>query len=99
MWRGLMDRPKVLLLAVWIFSAVIVALWIDGTTQAGRGSPTGSTPITREIILGQARSGRLYEVTVSIKDPSQLQGSNAVHVLISDARGEVAAKCLHDAGL
>ena len=83
---------KHLFLAVWIFTALFTALTIVGTTRAGRGSPAAPAPVSKEIVLGPARSGSLYGVTISIKDPSQLEGLSSIQVVISDARGEVAEK-------
>jgi len=53
----------------------------------------------RSITLGAARPGNLYAVTLGIKDPAQLQGNDAVHVTINDAKGEVESKWLHAADL
>ncbi|PYV16943.1 MAG: hypothetical protein DMG21_09940 [Acidobacteria bacterium] len=96
---GIRPPLKHLFLAVWIFTALFTALTIVGTTRAGRGSPAAPAPVSKEIVLGPARSGSLYGVTISIKDPSQLEGLSSIQVVISDARGEVAEKWLHAADL
>src|SRR5579864_2069331 len=76
---------------------LIVAAWIAVSLRTGRtvqAAPTGRT-----VSLGAARGGEMYAVTVSVKDPSQLQGSDAVHATISDAQGEIESKWLHPADL
>jgi len=54
---------------------------------------------TRSIPLGNTRSGELYALTVGVKDPSRLQGNDAVRVTVSDAQGELESKWLHAADL
>lgn len=53
----------------------------------------------RRVVLGEAEAGSLYALTVSVKDPGGLQGTDSVHVSIADARGPVADKWLHSADL
>jgi HEAT repeat protein/putative sister chromatid cohesion protein len=96
---GLKARSKRPLLAVGMFIVLFAALLVLGMTRIGRGSTTGPRPISKEIVLGQAHAGSLHGVTVSIKDPSQLQGQESIHIAISDAKGEVAEKWLHTADL
>ena len=94
---GSIPRPKDILNAFLIFSAVFAGLMILAVTRTGEGS--GLSPVSREIVLGEARAGSLYGLTVSVKNPTQLQGQSSVHVVISDAIGEVAEKWLHTADL
>jgi HEAT repeat protein len=54
---------------------------------------------TKEIKLGNARPGTLYALTVAIKDPTQLQGTDAVQATVKDAQGELESKWLHTADL
>src|SRR5580658_7218231 len=56
-------------------------------------------PSVRNIKLGEARPGKLYALTLGVKDPVQLQGNDAVLVTVKDARGEVESKWLHSADL
>ncbi len=71
------------------------------TLHVGRlvhADQTGATS-SRNITLGEARTGFLYAVTIAVKDPAQLQGNDAVQVVVSDAQGEVLSKWLHAADL
>jgi len=81
-----------LALTAWI----IVAGFNSGKgVQAGQNSRSSG----RTVELGAARAGVTYAVTISVKDPAQLQGTDAVHVTISDAQGDVESKWLHPADL
>jgi len=82
----------VLSIAVWIVAATVHVGRSVHADQAGPAQP-------REIKLGTARAGSLYAVTLGIKDPAQLQGADAIHVTLKDARGEVESKWLHPADL
>jgi len=53
----------------------------------------------RKIELGAARPGSLYALTLGVKDPTQLQGNDAVRVTVNDAQGEIESKWLHAADL
>ena len=57
------------------------------------------TTAARTIQLPPARAGSLYAVTLTVKDPTQLQDNEAVHVTVNDAQGEVESKWLHPADL
>src|SRR5258708_7294938 len=57
------------------------------------------TESQREISLGEARPKYLYALSVSLKDPAQLQGQDSIHVAVSDASGILAEKWLHTADL
>ncbi len=94
--------PKVRLAACLAVIPLALTAWIAGTgLNAGRPVHAGQNakPSVRTLELGAARAGADYAVIVSIKDPAQLQGADAVHVAISDAQGEVDAKWLHPADL
>ncbi len=56
-------------------------------------------PITKEIKLGNARPDTLYAMTLAIKDPSHLQGSDAVLATVKDSQGTIDSKWLHTADL
>jgi hypothetical protein len=94
--------PKVRLAAALSMAPLFLAAWIVGAglnagdaVHAGpNGSATGGG-----LLLGTARRGATYAITVSVKDPAQLQGEDAVHVVIKDAQGEVESKWLHGADL
>ncbi|HTB96340.1 MAG TPA: HEAT repeat domain-containing protein [Terracidiphilus sp.] len=59
---------------------------------------SGSKP-GHVIQLGEAKPGGLYAVTVSVKDPTQVHGNDAIRAVVFDARGEVESKWLHAADL
>jgi HEAT repeat protein len=56
-------------------------------------------PNVREIHLGQVRANGLYALTVWVKNPAEIQGSDAVQVSVSDGTGPVDNKWLHAADL
>jgi hypothetical protein len=89
---------KVRLAACVAVAPLVVAAWIVSVgmnsgraVHAGQGVQSSS----RTVELGSARTGAVYAVMVSVKDPAQLQGDDAVHVIVSDAQGEVESKWLH----
>ncbi len=94
--------PKIRRAASMAVVPLIVTAWIIGvplrkgrTVHAGPAAPASG----RTINLGTARADAAYAVTVSVKDPSQVQGNDAVRVVVSDAQGEVESKWLHTADL
>src|ERR1039458_6754242 len=56
-------------------------------------------PATRAIDLGSVRAGSLYALSLSVKDPKQIQANDAVRVTVKDSQGEVESKWLHAADL
>ena len=80
---------------------IVTALIVGGALRKGRTVHAGpaAPAAARTIVLGTARAGTAYAVTVSLKDPAQVQGNDAVHVTVSDAQGEVESKWLHTADL
>ncbi|MGA2534466.1 MAG: HEAT repeat domain-containing protein [Terracidiphilus sp.] len=86
----------------WAIAPAIIAACIAGATiRAGRSvhADQGNAPSARSIQLGAAWAGSLYALTVGVKDPAKLQGNDAVHVTVNDAKGEVESKWLHAADL
>jgi HEAT repeat protein len=63
--------------------------------QADQAPP----PTIKTLKLGEARPGTLYSMTLAVKDPTQLQGANAVLATIKDAQGVIDSKWLHTADL
>lgn len=63
------------------------------------GSPPAASPQTQRIDLGALRPGALYGITVSVKNPAEVQGTDEVRAVIADAEGPVAAKWLHSGDL
>src|SRR5579862_1846963 len=70
-------------------------LHVGRSVHAGQTSPQPE----KSIALGAARPDALYAVTVTVKDPAQLQGNDAVRATIRDAQGAVESKWLHAADL
>ena len=61
--------------------------------------PTASTAAHRQLDLGELSANRLYALTISVKDPSQIQESDSIHIAVADAQGTVIEKSLHVADL
>ncbi len=81
---------------------LFISAWVIGTNlHAGRAVHAGQSapPAGRVIPLGAARANAAYAVTVSVKDPAQIQNGDAVRVTVNDAKGEVESKWLHVADL
>ncbi len=80
---------------------VAAAIWVLLT--GFRSGPTAhadqAASSIRTIHLGSALANAAYAVTVTVKDPAQLQGLDAIHVVLSDSQGEVESKWLHSADL
>src|SRR3989442_5830694 len=94
---GSIPGPKDILNAFLIFSAVFAGLMILAVTRTGEGS--GLSPVSREIVLREARAGSLYGLTDSVKNPTQPQGQISVHVVISCAIDDVLDTCVFTAEL
>ncbi len=78
-----------------------LALIIGSILHAGRAVQANQAPppIVKEIKLGTARPGTLYSFTLAVKDPAQVQGSDAVLATVKDAQGVIDSKWLHTADL
>jgi HEAT repeat protein len=79
-----------------------VAAWILGATlRTGRTvhADQSASISGKTIQLGAARRGAFYAVTASVKNPTQIQGNDAVRVTVNDAQGAVESKWLHAADL
>lgn len=68
---------------------------VNRSVRAGQSAP----PAAKKITLGVGRPGSIYAVTLWVKNPAQMQGADAVHVTVNDAKGEVESKWLHAADL
>ncbi len=84
----------VLLLAT---GAIVTAMLLHDSRPVR--ADQSSTPTVREIHLGQVRPDALYALTVSVKNPAQVQGNDSVLVTVTDAQGEIESKWLHTADL
>jgi HEAT repeat protein len=76
---------------------LIIAALLHGarSVHANQAPP----PTVKEIKLGTARPGTLYAFTLAVKDPAQVQGSDAVLATVKDAQGVIDSKWLHTADL
>jgi hypothetical protein len=72
-----------------------VALHKTRPVQADQAPP----PTQKTLKLGEAQPGTLYAFTLAIKNPTQLQGADAVLATIKDAQGVIDSKWLHTADL
>ena len=86
----------------WGFVGLLVALvglgsvlYVERSVHAGQTPP----PVVKEIKLGSARPGTMYALTVAVKDPARMQGSDSVLATVKDAQGVVESKWLHTADL
>ncbi len=84
-----------------MLALAVSALMANGIFHAGQPVRANQSTADKErtLQLGTAIAGRMYAITVGIKDPAQLQKSDAVRVTVSDARGAVESKWLHAADL
>ncbi len=73
----------------------VVALHKTRPVHADQAPP----PTLKTLKLGDAKPGTLYAMTVAIKDPSKLQGADAVLATVKDAQGVIDSKWLHTADL
>lgn len=81
-------------------SATLTVVCLLGNPQAGESQRrANSQDVTRRIVLGFARPSSIYALTVSVRNPEQIQGNNSVRVSVADAAGTVAEKWLHAADL
>ncbi|HEX4487917.1 MAG TPA: hypothetical protein VH088_16695 [Terriglobales bacterium] len=79
----------------------IAACIAAATIRGGRfvHADQATAPASRNLKLSAVRPGTLYGLTLSVKDLAQIQGEDAVHVTVSDSKGEVDSKWLHTADL
>src|ERR1700677_408597 len=79
----------------------VFALIIGSLLHGGRFVHADQTPppTVKEIKVGTARPGTLYAFTLAVKDPAQVQGSDAVLATVKDAQGVIDSKWLHTADL
>src|ERR1700722_7081426 len=70
-------------------------LHINRAVQADQTPP----PTVKDIKLGEAHPGTLYALTVAVKDPAKLQGSDAILATVKDSQGVIDTKWLHTADL
>ncbi len=95
-------EPRSRRIAGWTIVPLIIAACVLGAAirigrpvHADQAAPASA----HTIQLGSAAAGALYAVTVSVKDPAELQGNDAIHATVSDAQGPVESKWLHAADL
>jgi hypothetical protein len=78
------------------FALIVASLLHTGRSVHANQAPP---PTVKEIKLGTARPGTLYAFTLAVKDPAQVQGSDAVLATVKDAQGVIDSKWLHTADL
>ena len=94
--------PRGRRLARFTVIPVTLAAWICGATLRNSRpvhADQSAGPATRAIDLGSVRAGSLYALSLSVKDPKQIQANDAVRVTVKDSQGEVESKWLHAADL
>jgi len=82
-----------------LLSGVVLLAWLNLHPRHSGHADQSKPSVVREIQLGHAHPDSLYALTVWVKDPSQLQGSDAVLAAVKDGRGVVESKWLHSADL
>src|ERR1700722_700615 len=84
---------------IWVIAPLSVVAFIIGSIHVGRfvHATQATPPAIHTIKLGAARPDSLYAFTLGLKDPAQLQGTDAVLVTVKDAQGEIESKWLHAA--
>lgn len=82
-------------------SLVCVALTFVFRAAYTGGSPPAASPQPQEqrIDLGDLRPGSFYGITVSVKNPAEVQSTDEIRAVIADAQGTVAEKWLHSGDL
>ena len=82
---------------VVVGAAVILAslLEVKQFVEANQAPPAA----VKEIKLGTAKPGTMYALTVAVKDPARVQGSDAVLATVKDSQGVIDSKWLHTADL
>src|ERR1700748_829047 len=77
------------------------ALTAGGLLYLGRSVHANPTPppTVKDIKLGEARPGTMYALTVAVKDPAQVKGTDAVLATAKDGQGVIDSKWLHTADL
>jgi HEAT repeat protein len=88
---------EVIVHALGVLAAIGLTIWLLRAAHPSRAANIGTS--TRKVVLGQAKAGSLYAVTISLARPEQIQGKQALHVSVADAQGSVSDKWLHSADL
>src|SRR6202795_3031915 len=84
----------------WALIPLSVALAVVALHKTRPVHADQAPPPTQKILkLGEAQPGTLYAMTLAIKDPSKLQGADAVLATVKDAQGVIDSKWLHTADL
>ena len=86
--------PRARFIGCLALAPFMLAIWFAIVSRAGR--TVHASPAGRTIQLGTARAGAAYAVIVSVKNPAQVQGIDAVHASGQRCAGrtriEVAAR-------
>ena len=89
------SRAKVRWIVVGTAVILVSLLEVKQFVEANQAPPAA----VKEIKLGTARPGTMYALTVAVKDPARVQGSDAVLATVKDAQGVIDSKWLHTADL
>ena len=84
-----------------ILPLAVAAVFIGSLVRSGRfvHANQAPPPAVKDIKLGAAKPGTLYAMTLAVKDPTRLQGNDAVLATVKDAAGVIDSKWLHTADL
>src|SRR3984957_19958979 len=89
------SRAKVRWVVVGAAVILVSLLEVKQYVQANQAPPAN----VKEIKLGTAKPGTMYALTVAVKDPARVQGSDAVLATVKDSQGTLDSKWLHTADL
>ena len=89
------SRAKVRWVVVGAAVILVSLLEVKQFVEANQAPPAA----VKEIKLGTAKPGTMYALTVAVKDPARLQGSDAVLATVKDSQGVIDSKWLHTADL
>ncbi len=79
--------------------ALTVVTMLHVRQQGGAQPSEAGNRIHRQMDLGRVVPGSLYAVVISVRDATQIQGDESIHVTVADPKGPVADKWLHAADL
>jgi HEAT repeat protein len=92
-------------IARWTVAGLATALVVTGTIVGLKQSVQTvhaslvPPPSERVIKLASVEPGSQYALSLGLKDLTELQAEQAVHVSVNDAQGEISSKWLHTADL
>jgi cellulose synthase operon protein C len=98
--RSMNGQLKIIWTVICIGFACVAFTFLfqDVQTQGGPQSPA-LRPAVHRVDLGALRPDSLYGITVSVENPTAIQGRDSIRATIADAAGVVSQKWLHSADL